>query len=340
MQSGKKDSPILVIGFGSIGRRHYRNLVSLGYTNVSVYDVDQEKLKEENIQGVPILTDRIFKEFPIVFICNPSHLHIATALRAAEAGCHMFIEKPLALSTLHIKKLDTVVRQKHLTVMVACNYRFNLAFDFLKNILQSGELGKPLTANVAMGYDLRTARPWIDYKKTYAVSQHSGGGVLFDSGSHVVDYLITLFGSGKSAHATCKNVLIDMKAEDFAHIELGFNNGVYSTITLDYFSVPKRNFLEIQCEKGVMRWDVVQNTVVWTNQKGKSRIKKYYTGMSAEEARNDMFIREVKYFMMDVLNKKKSLVSPIAHAEEVTRLLLVLRQSDRTRKVLKISRSN
>ena len=330
-----KITPILVIGFGSIGQRHYRNLLSLGYTNVAVHDTDHAKLKNMGVPIVHELTDGTLRKFPIVFICNPSHLHVPTALRAAKAGCHMFIEKPLALKTGHIKELDEVIRKNKLSVMVACNYRFHPAFDFLRKKIRSGKLGKPLLVNVAIGYDLRTARPGTPYQNTYAVSRVSGGGVIFDSGAHVIDYLLTLFGNVKSASAVSKNLILPIEAEDFASIQLEFKNDVFCTILLDYFSIPQRNFLEIQCVSGKICWDVVQNNVTWTNAKGVAGIKKYYEGKDKGYARNDMFIREVKYFM-DVLNKKKITVSDVAHAEQVSILLSALLQSTKTQKNVKV----
>lgn len=331
-----KVTPILIVGFGSIGQRHYRNLKQLGYKNVAIHDIDCIKLKKMDVQIVSEMTDSVLGEFPIVFICNPSHLHTATALRAAKAGCHIFVEKPLALNPKELTALHRVLEEKNLELMVACNYRFHPAFDFLKKIVRSGKLGRPLTVNVVIGYDLRTARMGVDYQKTYAISRKTGGGVLIDSGSHVVDYLVALFGSTRTVRATCKNLLLPMEAEDFAQIELEFDHGVFSTITLDYFSFPRRNFLEIQCDYGMIRWDVVQNTLISTDHKGKSRVKKYYEGMSEGEARNDMFIREVKYYM-DLLNKKQSPVSSILHAEDVSRVLSALLQSEKSGKAIQVS---
>jgi predicted dehydrogenase len=232
--------------------------------------------------------------------------------------------------------LHDLVKKNDLKLMVACNFRFHPAFDLILRKLGSGELGRPLTANAAIGYDIRSARPGMDYRKTYAASRMSGGGALYDSGAHVVDYLLKLFGTPKSGHAYCKNVILDIKAEDFAQFELEFDNNVQATATLDYFSLPKRDHLEIQCTKGAIFWDVFRHTITLTDQKGKTRMKQYYVGMENAAARNDMFIREVRYFM-DTINKKKASASDLMHAEKVQRTLAMLLLSDKTGKRITFS---
>ena len=75
-------------GLGKIGQRHYKNLLSLGYKNVFGWDVDKQKTK--NIQ-----TPGPDTKFDIVLICNPTHLHVKTALQYARQGSDIFIEKTI-----------------------------------------------------------------------------------------------------------------------------------------------------------------------------------------------------------------------------------------------------
>ncbi len=333
--SVNKNTPILVIGFGSIGQRHFRNLKLLGYKDIGVNDVNPKKLVNVDAEFVPKLTDKVFCRFPVVFVCNPSDLHMTTALRAAKMGCHLFIEKPLALEMRLIKKFDAFIKKNKLHVMIGCNYRFNEGFKLLQKKLQQKILGKPLWVNVAVGYDLRTARPGTSYKQTYAASLAQGGGVLIDSGAHVIDYLLSLFGEPSVAYVNRKNLLLDMDAEDFAVIELELPNNVFAMIELDYFSNPPHNFIEIRCEKGLIRWDVVKSEVVWITSHGTKKVKKLYHGMDATLRRNDMFIKEVIYFM-EVLSGKKSPVSDLSHARKVVDILSKLSSSAKYHKLNKI----
>jgi predicted dehydrogenase len=327
LQKITKDSLILVVGFGSIGQRHYRNLQELGYGNIAVHDLDNEKLKEVDVTIVEKLSDAVLAEFSVVFICNPSHLHVMTALRAANAGCHLFIEKPLSLSMLHLKKLSSIIKKKHLTAMVACNYRFHPGFQLLAQKIRSNELGKPLLLHVAIGHDLSASRAGVDYRKTYASDPKKGGGVIMDSGSHAIDYLTVLFGKVKRGNVAYGNIsTLEIRSEDYAIGQLEFTSGVRGTLVLDYFSKPKRHSIEVQCERGVVRWDFPGNFVEWYDlASGKIKREYFYQDASKDVARNEMYLKEVAYFF-DVIRGAKKPVSDIAHATLVTKTLCELKK--------------
>ena len=99
-----KEIKILIIGFGSIGQRHYRNLQKLGLKEVYVYDVDKKQTDKPGVKSVSSLTEKVLKDFDVSFVCNPSSLHIKTAMLCARVGCHLFIEKPLSHNLRGIKK--------------------------------------------------------------------------------------------------------------------------------------------------------------------------------------------------------------------------------------------
>ncbi len=323
-----KQSPILVIGFGSIGQRHYHNLLSLGYKNVSVYDVDEKKLRDAGVLTVSSPDAKTLLAFAVVFVCNPTNLHVKTARVALAAGCHIFIEKPLSHTNEGIIELKQAAKKSKRTVMVACNYRFNQGFVFMSDILQSNKLGKVLSVRVVVGHDIAGSRKGVDYRKTYAANKKLGGGVILDSGSHVFDYLTVLFGKVTHASAVYGNVgPHPMNAEDYASISARFTSRVEASVSLDYFSIPKRHLVEIQCEKGIVSWDFPTNTVEWYDpKKGSMERKVCYQGKSKDEARNDMYLRELKYFF-EVIQKKKPAISDIAHGSEVVNMLLALKRA-------------
>jgi predicted dehydrogenase len=331
MQSVKKDTPILVIGFGSIGRRHYRNLLALGYSNIAVYDIDQKNITENGAKLAPLPSPSVLKNFTVVFVCNPTDLHVKTALMAINAGCHVFIEKPLAHERKGLNKLLAAAKEpkKHRqVVMVGCNYRFHPGFLLLAKKVRSRALGKPLLVHVAMGHDLSRSRAGVDYRKTYAADPKKGGGVILDSGSHVIDYLTALFGPIKRVSAQAGNVsTLKITAEDFAQAQLVFAAPIFGTMTLDYFGKPKRHALEVQCEKGMIRWDFADNITEWYDPAtGQMEREKFYEGASKDEARNDMYMKELEYFF-EVIRGKAKPVADLAHAVSVTEILFALKKS-------------
>lgn len=326
-----KKSPILVVGFGSIGQRHYRNLCSLGYTNVSVYDTDQAKLVALGDKAVRTLSEKILTDFSVVFVCNPSHLHVKTALMAVKAGCHVFIEKPLAVSKTDLSLLERAAREKGVTAMVACNYRFHEAYLKLKGWITKATRGKPLVAELAMGHDLKLSRSGVDYRRTYAAKRSQGGGVIFDSGPHAVDYLMGLFGTPRRVNALKGDVSsLQLATEDYASIEMEFKSGLRAHLFLDYFSVPKRNFIEVHSEHGSARSDFAGLEFI---ERGKEKADishiPLYKNKERTEAVNASYLAELKYFF-DVVSGKQPPVSDLTHAKKVTEILFAIEHSAKT----------
>lgn len=294
----KKNTPILIVGFGSIGERHWRNLKLLGYTNLSVYDTDHKKVKRAGATVVPTLSLAACKRFAIALICNPTHLHVPTARMAVRAGCHVFIEKPLSDTPRGADVLLREVRKHKVVAMIASNFRFDKQFETLERIIASRRLGAPLYASVTFTRDLaRTAH----YQKTYAAAR-KGGGVLFDLGPHVVEYLDALFGPVAKVQAVSDNrSKLEIANEDFVAGVFAYASGVRALFELDYFSNPKRHRLEVQCERGMAKVDFTSSD------------------------RNDMYLKQLKHFFACIDTKE----SPRYDLVRGIRVLKVL-QSTRT----------
>ena len=96
----KRQLKILIVGLGSVGLRHLKNLRKLGFHRLGVFrSKNRPPHQPVDLSDVNIHTD--FKEalaqcYDAAVICNPTALHLEYALRAAEAGCHLYIEKPVS----------------------------------------------------------------------------------------------------------------------------------------------------------------------------------------------------------------------------------------------------
>ena len=329
----KKNLKILIIGFGSIGARHCRNLQDLGFKNLAAYDIDTQKISDAGISVVPRLDEKILREFDVAFICNPTDVHLKTALLCAKAGLHLFIEKPLSHSVVGIAALKEIIRKRRLTAMVACNFRFHPGFQRLEEIVRSGKFGKPLSARLVMGHDLSKSRGGVDYRKTYAASKF-GGGVIFDSGSHAVDYLSVLFGSIVSLDACYGNIsALGIEAEDYTSAILEHDSGLMTTLELDYFSKPKRHNLEVQFENGWAKWDFAGNRFLSYNDHTKETFEEaVYKEASPEIMRNDMYFRELKYFLSKITADSRDVACGVKEGGRVVEVLTAIKKSGKTGK--------
>ena len=102
----------LIAGLGSIGRRHLKNLLALGQNDIVLYRTHQSTLGDEDLHGFPVESDihkALLHKPDAVIISNPTALHMDVAVPAAEAGCALFIEKPLANHTDDLQQLENIL---------------------------------------------------------------------------------------------------------------------------------------------------------------------------------------------------------------------------------------
>jgi|SRR3989344_1467160 len=297
-----KKISIIIIGFGSIGRRHYRNLIKLGYRNVFVFDIDYRRIRNYEL-GIRVVNLKVLEDFDVVFICTPNHLHFKYALLAAKAGCHLFIEKPLSPTLAGVSKLISVCQNKHLVNLVACNMRFNPALRFIKNYLDSNKLGRVYAIHHEFGYYLPFWRPHQDYRKNYAAQRKTGGGIILDD-IHEFDLLFWLNNfkpvrESRFVYGKVSNLKIE--TEDVAVAAFKFKNGVIGSVRCDYLQQNESRNCKIIGEKGNLEWDF-KNDQVWL--KTKKGSKKLFSLKRKND--NQDYIDEIRYFLGRVKNKKET----------------------------------
>ena len=112
----KKTFNSLIVGFGSIGNRHSKNLKSLGYENIDVFRTFKNKTKYPKINNINILKnyDEALrkKKYDLIILANPTSKHINYAIKGAKNGANIYIEKPLSNSLKNTKLLQTIEKKK------------------------------------------------------------------------------------------------------------------------------------------------------------------------------------------------------------------------------------
>lgn len=315
-----KRAKILIIGFGSIGSRHYFNLKKLGFEQVYVFDAFRQPPK--NIKQIAKLSREALKEFTIVFVCSPTSDHIKTALVAAQAGCHLFIEKPLSHSNRGINELIKICKKNKLITMVGCNLRFNPAVAFMKAALDKNLLGRLLAIYVEYGRYLPYQRPGTDYTKVYAAHRSEGGGAILDD-IHDFD-LISWFNNFVPAEevkvlaSRVSKLKIDV--EDVGLIALRFKNNVVGSIRCDYLQQYKHRELKIIGEKSSLVWNF-RDDIVWREWRQKDQDKKAIIFKNKSKDQNKMYVAELKYFLNQVVSRQETQNS-VERAADVLKLAI------------------
>ena len=290
----------VVIGAGSIGQRHLKNLVALGHEVAAVFDPSPVRLDEVRpLVGARCrLTADEGEAFDqgadATLICSPTHRHLDQARAALRRGWHVFVEKPLAHTLEGIDALvDDAVRAGR-TVLVGCNLRFLPSLALVKRLVEEGRIGRPLAARAHCGYYLPFWRPGTDYREGYGARQATGGGIILDS-IHEFDYLAWLLGRPREVFAYAGRVSsLEIDTEDNADVLLRFDYGAVANIHLDYLQRTYRRACDFIGEDGVIAWDYITQSVAVYGKEDR-RVEVFQESINTE--RNQMFVDEMRHFV-------------------------------------------
>jgi len=249
----------LIAGLGSIGRRHFRNLIVLGEKDIVLLRTRKATLPDDELAGYPVETDlneALQKHRPdAVIVANPTSMHVDVALPAAEAGCHILLEKPVSHSLERLDVLQQTVQKSGSKILVGFQFRYHPTLNEARELIHSGALGKVLTFHAHWGEYLPQWHPWEDYRQGYAARADLGGGVIVTL-THPLDYLRYLLGEVEALWSfNGHSSPLEVDVEDVAEIGLKFASGAVGGVHVNFFQRPPVHRLEIVGTNGTLRWD-------------------------------------------------------------------------------------
>ncbi len=315
---------ILIVGTGSIGSRHLTNLHALGH-EVYAVDMNSENLKKAAPLAKETFTslDKALESAPdAAFICTYSNDHIPPAKKCAEAGCHLFIEKPLSLDLEGINDLIDLTDRKNLITMVGCNMRFHPAISYIQNVLaHDPAFARKLWANLEFGYYLPFAKK--DYQSSYMANRSMGGNLIFDD-IHELDYAVWFLGAPAEIICT-KGIVSSLKidTEDCVDMIIKFRSGITSIIHMDYLQQGYARRCKIVCENGTITWDFTLGKIGSITVANPQWVWK---DLPVELAYNQMYVDEVKYFV-DCIAARTNTFNTVRQALPVLKLALQANRS-------------
>ena len=294
----------LIIGLGSIGRRHLNNLRTIDP------DVEIGVWHSKQVQSDPgsqdTNIDRQINKFvfqksdalewrpDIALITGPSSMHIETGLDLARHGIHLFIEKPISDRMENLPDLLQICRDRHLALMVGYNFRFYEPLRIVKKIIAEGQIGQLRFLRAEVGQYLPDWRPGKDYRQSVSARKALGGGVLLEL-SHEIDYALWLAGDVKTIFArSAKLSDLQMDVEDTAEIVLQFVGGGLGSIHVDMIQrVPTRTCRVIGSE-GTVIWDWRDHTVRLYSARNGTWHEIF---QNSDYDRNTMYLEELRHFL-------------------------------------------
>jgi predicted dehydrogenase len=297
---------ILIAGFGSIGRRHFRNLISLGERDIIFLRSKRSTLPDDEIAAYPVETTvaaALAHHPDVVIVSNPTSLHLDIAIPAADEGCHLFIEKPVSHSMERVDQLQAAVERSGIKVLVGFQFRYHPQLQQIVALLAANKIGRPVSVRVHWGEYLPGWHPWEDHRKGYSARKDLGGGVVLTL-CHPLDYLRWLLGDVSEIWAfTSKVKELEITVDANAEIGLLFRSGVIGSLHLDFIQSPPTHQLEIIGIKGTIRWDNVDG-VLRVFQTSSKEPEVYMVPENFE--RNHLFLNQMEHLLAVVRGEARS----------------------------------
>jgi predicted dehydrogenase len=340
----------LIAGLGSIGRRHFRNLIALGEKDIVLLRTRKATLPDDELAGYPIEThveEALQKHKPdAVIVSNPTSMHLDVAIPAAEAGCHILLEKPVSHSLERLDVLKETAEKRGSKILVGFQFRYHPTLNKAHELIQANTPGKILTVHAHWGEYLPQWHPWEDYRHSYAARADLGGGVILTL-THPLDYLRYLFGDIESLWSFNGHVSpLDIDVEDVAEIGLKFTNGAVGGVHVNYVQRPPIHRLEIVGTQGTLRWE---------NADGILQFSKFPTPFGSFSAqppapvmetfsppkdfeRNQLFVAQTRHFIGIVRGESEPVCS-LEDGVQALRLALAAYESQETGRRVKITKT-
>jgi predicted dehydrogenase len=339
----------LIAGLGSIGRRHFRNLISLGETDIVLLRSHRATLPDDELNGYPVETDlnEALRKHKLdaVIVSNPTALHLDVAIPAAQAGCHILLEKPVSHSLDRLDALQTAAEKSGSRILVGFQFRYHPTLNKAREIIQADMLGKVLTAHVRWGEYLPGWHPWEDYRQSYAARADLGGGVIVTL-THALDYLRFMLGDVESLWSFNGHISpLEMDVEDVAEIGLRFSSGLIGGVHLNYVQRPPVHQFEIVGTSGTLHWDNADGILHFHKMPAPFGSYSDLPPAPVTESfplpqgfeRNQLFISQTEHFV-EVVSGKTAPVCTLHDGVLALRMALAAYESQRTEKVIRLDK--
>ncbi len=295
-----KKFKIAFIGLGSIGKRHFLNVVKVLNNRNDEFIIDLVRRKESKVldEEYKVHVNQIFSDdegipsdYDIVFITNPTSLHYDTISKFKSKTKHMFIEKPVFDKIeIDIEKLDL---KDDNVYYVACPLRYTQVINFVK---QSIDFSEVYSVRAICSSYLPDWRPNVDYRETYSASKAQGGGVSIDL-IHEWDYLIYLLGLPKEiVNIRGKFSKLEIDSDDLSVYIAKYDN-LLVEVHLDYFGRKSVRELQIMTKTDTINVDIINSRITYLKE---NKVVEF------DDERNSFQLREIENFFEILDGNKKN----------------------------------
>ena len=261
----------LVVGYGSIARRHVENLQACGATELTVVRPSgRAPDAPKHLRFVTSIGEGVAATPDCAVIASPTAKHGEALIPLLQAGVPLYVEKPVVMTAAEVTRARELLKKaKSPVTFTGCNLRYLPSLRRLQAEIAAGTIGTPVRASLQAGQWLPDWRPGRDYRQTYSAKSSEGGGVVLDL-IHEIDAARWLFGDFEQVLALGgKRSRLEIDAEDVACILLGRRGaGPVVAIGLDYVARQRMRRYEVIGEEGTLTWDLAARRLSLSTPKG------------------------------------------------------------------------
>ena len=303
---------VLIIGHGSIGKRHLRLAKEL------LPSADIRILRHQECTVIPEHANGCFSRLEhalsfaphIAIIANPAPYHLSMARALAQGGAHLLVEKPLSVSSVDVLPFFEICRKRGTILLIGYNLRFLPSLQRFYTLIKENVIGKVLSVRCEIGQYLPSWRPDSDYRSSVSARQELGGGALLEL-SHELDYLRWIFGEIAWVKATlCRQSNLEIDVEDTAHLTMGFAPGedcrqLIGTVSMDFIRHDTTRLCVAIGEKGSLRWDGLKG-LVECFEPGDKEWRELFRH---QHQRDDSYLAEWRHFLTCISEQKTPMIT-------------------------------
>lgn len=318
------DRHILIIGAGSVGRRHARNLDRLGAT-IACFDprVDRREQARKELKCLEVFDEldrALSASYAGAVIASPPSFHVDQAIGCLERGIPVLLEKPVARDLESALRLRAAASRYLVPILLGYTYRWWPPLLHLRGRIAANAVGPLRHGRFVMSAHLADWHPWERYQDFFMASRELGGGALLDE-SHFIDLIHWFFGAPEAVAGNVEHIsTLDITTDDNVDVIARYPSGFRVTIHLDLFGRPHQKSITVVGEDGSLEClfdpNIVRETV--------SGRETATTTFDCE--RNDMFLAEAREFL-NVLNGRGDVSCSLEDGVNVLRSVEAIRRS-------------
>lgn len=301
------NTTVLVVGCGSIGKRHARLLTEVPQVDVLVCDTLEANLQAalEEAPGSRGFSDyeaALAEEPDAVFVCTPNHLHRPMAVAALQAGCHVMCEKPIADTLENAEAIARAAADADTMLQVGYSLRSHNGLRRLRELVEAGACGNIIGGRAMVGTYFTLMCATTDYRF------REENALIIDY-THLLDYMRLLVGPIEriSAESAVLGDLPMMPTPNVFSAILTHESGAISQFHADYVQHPQRSMTEIFGDERVLEYDWQHYELrIYDRDRPGYEVERVITG------RDDIYRTQIAEFLEAIHGD----MTPICTAEE------------------------